>query len=168
MSAIRPVPGSLSIRTCARVATYRQLARELPEPGDTVIEIGSAEGHTTHCLARRAGRVIAVEKSAACLDIARERCARHGNITWVHADAFDLGDVQSHTGRADLVFIDIGGSSWAWLALKLAGMYRQMFQPRVMVIRNVGLNDFVCAVDGSEPQAPPGHWRMPRRPREGE
>lgn len=168
MSADRPAPGSLSIRTCSRVAAYRQLARQLPEPGDTVIEIGSAEGHTTQCLARKAGRVIAVEKSAACVDIARERCARHGNITWVNTDAFDLRDVQTHADRADIVFIDIGGSSWAWLALKLAGMYRQMFQPRVMVIRNVGLNDFVCAVEGSETQAPPGHWRMPGGSGEGE
>ena len=156
-----PGSGSLEVRVCARVAAYRALARTLPESGDTVVELGAAEGHTTGFLARRAERVIAVEKSAACLEIARDRCARRSNITWVNADAFELGEIQAHTSRADLVFLDIGGSSWAWLALKLAGMYRQMFQPRVMVIRNVGLNDFVCAVQGREEDAPAGHWRIP-------
>ncbi len=125
----------LKVYLCARVSAYRELARGLAGPEDVVIEVGAAEGHTTGYLARRARRVIAVEKAAQCMQRARERCRAQDNIDWLEVDAHDLDAVRKAVpdGGVDLVFIDIGGSTRQWLALKLAGMYRQMFRPRVLV-----------------------------------
>lgn len=158
----------LSVYLCARVATYRDLARGLTGPQDVVVELGASEGHTTCTLARRAQRVIAVEKSAASLEIARRRCPCQSNITWLELDAAEVGEVSKLVEQVDLIFLDVGGSAKPTLALKLAGMYRQMFRPRAMVIRNVGLNDFAAALVSVESEAPAGHWRNPHAPSRGE
>lgn len=155
--------GGLGLYVCARVARYRKLARELVRPEHVVIEVGAAEGHTTQYLAARAGRVIAIEKTTQCIQRAQKRCANQGDITWLQVDAYELGQVRKATDRADMVFIDIGGSTRGWRVVKLAGMYRQMFRPSAMVLRNVGLNDLVAAVRGCELGAPAGHWREPHR-----
>lgn len=155
----------LALHVCARIGAYRKLARELPRATDTVVELGAAEGHTTLQLARRAQRVIAVEKTTQPLDRARERCGKLDNITWLQTDAFEPGEVLKLVPRADLVFVDIGGSSWPSLALRLAAIYRHMLRPRALVVRNVELNDFAAAVSSSEADAPPGPWRAPYRER---
>jgi precorrin-6B methylase 2 len=155
----------LELHVCARIGVFRKLARDLPLPTDTVVELGAAEGHTTLQLARRAQRVIAVEKTTQPLDRARERCARCGNITWLQTDAFEPGEVLKLVPRADLVFIDIGGSTWPSLALRLAAIYRHMLRPRALVVRNVELNDFTAAVTSFEAEAPAGPWRDPYRER---
>lgn len=155
----------LEIHLCARVGAFRKLARDLPRPTDMVVELGAAEGHTTLHLARRARWVIAVEKTTQPLDRARERCVKHSNITWLQTDAFEPGEVLKLVPRADLVFIDIGGSTWPSLALRLAAIYRHMLRPRALVVRNVELNDFAAAVTGFEAEAPPGPWRDPYRER---
>jgi len=146
---------------CARVGTYRQFARRLPRETDTVIELGSAEGHTTMYLARRAAQVIAVEQASACVERAKLRCARYANITWLELDAFDTAQVLRCAPRADLVFADLGGSTWPSLALRAAAIYQHLYKPRAMVIRNVALNDFAAAITSCEADAPPGHWRDP-------
>jgi predicted O-methyltransferase YrrM len=151
----------LELHVCAHVGQYRRLARELPGAPDVVIELGAAEGHATLHLARRAARVIAVEQSAECLARARERCARCENVTWLCQDAFEAQELLAHTPGADLVFVDIGGSTWPSLALRLGALYRYVFRPRGLVIRNVGLNDFVAAVKSYEGEAGPGVWRKP-------
>lgn len=152
---------ALDLYLCAHVGRYRKLARELVQAGDVVIELGAAEGHTTLHLARRAARVLAVEHSAECLNRARERLASQTNVTWLCQDAFEAEALLAHVPGADLVFVDIGGSTWPSLALRLAALYRQVFRPRGVVIRNVGLNDFAAAIREFEPDAEAGAWRRP-------
>lgn len=154
---------AFEVHVCAQVGTYRRFARTHVVPGDTVVELGAAEGHTTMRLAGRARRVIAVEKSAANVALASERCARFGNITFVNADAFDAGRVLAQTEGAEVIFVDIGGSTWPGICLHLASTYRYLFRPRLMVIRNVELNDFVCGVGSCESTARPGLWRNPHK-----
>ncbi len=57
---------------------------------ETVLEIGSGCGMLTAHLARRAGRVVAVELDRRLVRVARELCAGVGDIQWVQADA--IGD----------------------------------------------------------------------------
>jgi len=160
------------IHVCAGVGAYRSFAKTHVRLTDVVVELGAAEGHTTERLAKRAARVIAVEKSACNVKRAKERCAGLSNIEWVCADAFDAREVLAHTTSADAVFVDIGGSTWPGLALHLSASYRFLFRPRVMVIRNVELNDFVAGVGTCEPGARKGLWRDPHkevgRPRPGD
>jgi 23S rRNA (adenine-N6)-dimethyltransferase len=58
-------------------------------PGDLVVEIGPGRGACTFALARRAARVIAVEKDPAWADALRREVRRRRlrNVTVMHADA---------------------------------------------------------------------------------
>jgi 23S rRNA (adenine-N6)-dimethyltransferase len=69
-----------------------RLAAELVEqagvgPADLVVEIGAGTGELTLALARRAGRVLAIEYDPRLAGTARRRVAAHGNVTVVTADA---------------------------------------------------------------------------------
>lgn len=71
------------------------LAAELVEQagvgsGDLVVEIGAGTGVLTEALARRAGRVVAVECDPRLAERARGRLARFGNVRVVTADALTL------------------------------------------------------------------------------
>ena len=58
--------------------------------GDLVVEIGAGTGVLTEALARRAGRVVAVECDPRLAERARARLAAYGNVTVVTADALVL------------------------------------------------------------------------------
>lgn len=71
------------------------LAAELVEqagvgPGDLVVEIGAGTGVLTEALARRAGRVVAVEYDPRLAERARARVAGFGNVRVLTADARTL------------------------------------------------------------------------------
>jgi 23S rRNA (adenine-N6)-dimethyltransferase len=57
------------------------------EAGDLVVEIGAGTGVLTKALARRAGRVVAIECDPRLADRARDRLAGLGNVRVVTADA---------------------------------------------------------------------------------
>ena len=58
--------------------------------GDLVVEVGAGTGVLTEALARRAGRVIAVEYDPRLAARARSRLAGYGNVRVVTADALTL------------------------------------------------------------------------------
>ena len=71
------------------------LAAELVEQagvgdGDLVVEIGAGSGVLTEALARRAGRVVAIECDPRLAERARARLAGFGNVRVVTADALAL------------------------------------------------------------------------------
>jgi 23S rRNA (adenine-N6)-dimethyltransferase len=71
------------------------LAAELVEQagvgsGDLVVEIGAGTGVLTEALARRAGRVVAVEYDPRLADRVRSRLARYPNVRVLTADARSL------------------------------------------------------------------------------
>jgi 23S rRNA (adenine-N6)-dimethyltransferase len=72
-----------------------RLAAELVEQagvgaGDLVVEIGAGSGVLTEVLARRAGRVVAVERDPRLAERARVRLAGFGNVRVVTADALAM------------------------------------------------------------------------------
>ena len=143
----------------SRVSTYRRLARELVGPEDVVIELGSSEGRCTRMLARRARRVIAVEKTRAGCAKTRQAVARWDNVVVLCQDAFDLRPIMDLSNRADAVFVDIGGSAPAWQTMRLAGNYLSIFRPGVLVMRNTRLASFVASLEWAEPDIAGRYWR---------
>ncbi len=75
-------------------------------PLDNVLEIGPGLGTLTHELARRAGRVVAVELDRALLPVLEETLAGLDNVTVVHGDAV----------RVDLAALCGGTAAWKVVA----------------------------------------------------
>jgi 23S rRNA (adenine-N6)-dimethyltransferase len=66
------------------------VARAGVGPADLVVEIGAGTGVLTRALARRAGRVLAIELDPRLAAKARDRLAAHDNVEVVAADALRL------------------------------------------------------------------------------
>jgi ubiquinone/menaquinone biosynthesis C-methylase UbiE len=63
------------------------------QPGEAALDIGCGPGYLTAEMAQRvgeAGRVLGIDTSQPMLDIARRRCASHGNVALERADAVRL------------------------------------------------------------------------------
>lgn len=71
----------------AAMPTIEKIVAALgPDQNDCVIEIGSGLGIMTRLIAKQAGRVIAIERDHALLDIARKELADIKNIAWIEGD----------------------------------------------------------------------------------
>jgi len=138
----------------ATVGAYRRFCRKAPRPGEVSLELGAAQGLATRMIARRSALVHAVEKSAAMAERTRQTTAKLANVRVIVADAEDLGLVRAHAPRADLIFLDVGGSTPVAKVLDLARWYEELYRPRALVIRSVNLNHFVAGLasveEGSE------------------
>lgn len=66
-----------------------------------VLEIACGTGNWTQVLSRRAVSVLAVDQSAAYLDIARSKKYAHDNVTFLRADAYSLEKLE---GSYDAAF----------------------------------------------------------------
>jgi precorrin-6B methylase 2 len=154
-------PRQTETHLVARAGTFRKLSGSLPRPGEVALELGAAHGLATQALAERCEWVYAVEKSAAMLEKARRATADLPNVRLFRADAEHPGLVRAHVPRADLVFLDIGGSAPAAQVLHLGHLYRELYQPRALVMRCVYLNNFVAGLASAETTYGPSIWTKP-------
>ena len=155
-------PRDCETHLVARAKTYRALCRSLPRPQETALELGAAHGLATRRLGEVCATVYAVEKSPAMAAKAREATAHLPNVRVIVASADDPGFVRAHVPRADVLGVDIGGSTPLVKVMHVARVYRELFQPRVLIIRSVYLNNFVAGLASSEPTYGPSIWtRLP-------
>jgi len=129
---------------------FRRLCRKLPQRDEIALELGASHGVATQFLARKCAEVYAVEKSAEMAQRVRIATAHLPNVRVVEVDAREPGLVRAHVPHADLVFIDIGGSTPVRQVMQTAWVHGEMYQPRVMVIRSVNLNAFVASLSSFE------------------
>jgi 16S rRNA (adenine1518-N6/adenine1519-N6)-dimethyltransferase len=81
-------------------ATIRKIVLAIaPSGADTIIEIGAGLGLMTGLIAERAGRVIALERDASLIGIARAELGEFHNIEWVEGDVLDAR-IESLAGGA--------------------------------------------------------------------
>lgn len=135
----------------ASVEQYRQLARELPQGEDCVVEIGASTGRTTTILAENASTVVAIEKGEPPVAEARRAAQTLRNVRIRRKDAFDISGLFSEAPLADMVFIDVGGDAPVENSVALLRIYRAVYAPREMVLRNITLCKIVNAITMCEP-----------------
>ncbi|MGQ9732230.1 MAG: class I SAM-dependent methyltransferase [Candidatus Zipacnadales bacterium] len=153
-----PPPRACETHLCASVKRFRELCAALPRPEETVLELGAAQGLATRVLARVSNKVYAVEKSSAMAEKARAATARYPHVTIIVANADDLGIVRAHVPQADVICLDIGGSTPFPKVVHRAREYRELYQPRVLVMRSVYLNNFVAQLTSVESIAGSSLW----------
>jgi precorrin-6B methylase 2 len=145
-----PSPRPRETHLVSRKGAFRRMCRKLPQAGEVALELGASHGIATGFLALKCARVYAVEKSPEMADLAREATAHSPNVTVIVADTEEPGLVRAYVPRADLVFIDIGGSTPLRVVIHAAWVYGNLYQPRAMVIRSVNLNAFVASLASFE------------------
>jgi ubiquinone/menaquinone biosynthesis C-methylase UbiE len=66
---------------------HRYLLRQLPAQCEAALDVGCGTGSFSRLLAKRAGRVVAVDFAPRMIEVARERSKRYPNLQFVVADA---------------------------------------------------------------------------------
>jgi precorrin-6B methylase 2 len=134
------------IYLAADVKTFRRFAAELPTKDDVVLELGCSTGKTTKILAKSAGTVFAIEKNKIA-DAARDNLNRFENVTIIHEDAQNIYQIFEKVGAVKIIFIDIGGNALPWQTVSLAQKYMKMLSPRILVMRNNELSEFISSLE---------------------
>jgi 16S rRNA (adenine1518-N6/adenine1519-N6)-dimethyltransferase len=113
----------------------KMIAVAAPETRDVVLEIGPGAGSLTLGLAKRAGRVVAVEKDPKLVAILRETLSGLENVRVVTADALDLD--LSQTGATTLV-ANLPYNVAATLVIRVLEQAPEIETLTVMTQREVG------------------------------
>ena len=129
------------------VGEYRRAVRELVEPGGRVLELGCGFGRSVELLAKAGYRVLGVDRSWEAIEGAKRRTARFKEARVERVDAFNVKEVRKlvseHLGSVDAVMIDIGGVEDPGKVLNLARTYIKALKPKVVVVKNTLLYEFI-------------------------
>ncbi len=153
-----PAPGVVEGRLAGRawyvvadVEDYRVLAERLVQPTDCVVEVGASTGETTILLAHRAGRVVAVEKSAERVVHLTELARAHRNVEIVHAEEGTVESALPALPRtADVLLVDVGGNAPAAFAAPLCLEYARALEPRCVVFRNHQFHEYLLSLRAAD------------------
>jgi 23S rRNA (adenine-N6)-dimethyltransferase len=135
------------------------LAAELVEqagvgPGDLVVEIGAGTGVLTEALARRAGRVVAVECDPRLAERARARLARHGNARVVTADALAVPPPR----RPFRVVANLPFGSTAAMLRRLLGDPRSRLERADLIVQEQAARRYAARRPGTPETIAWGAW----------
>jgi precorrin-6B methylase 2 len=143
---------------------YRRLAQEGIEAGSTVVEIGCSTGRTTRLLARRCGRVVAVDVSQEMVVRVQKDLADCPNVLVARVDGRDAETLAQLAGRPDTVFVDVGGDALLENVLTVLWQCVRSLRPqRRVIVRSRNLAYLMRLVSEIEPIAfPEGRSDLPK------
>ena len=135
------------------------LAAELVEQagvraGDLVVEIGAGTGVLTEALARRAGRVVAIEYDPRLAERARARLAGFGNVRVVTADALALPPPR----RPFRVVANLPFGSTAAVLRRLLGDPRTRLERADLVVQEQAARRYAARRPGAPETIAWGAW----------
>lgn len=139
------------IQIVSSTERYRTLARELPKPNDSVLEIGCASGDATHQLAKSGANVLAIDLSEGVTNKVAADLSDFPNVTVACLDGRNISTLAKHMPAPNILFIDIGGDA---LLDNIAFQVRQClraFKPRTIIIRNFELAALASCITDVEP-----------------
>jgi len=132
-------------------ARYHQAVCDAIKPGDAVIEIGPHTGKSTRMIAKKAKKVIAIDKSKQAEDAFKEKPK---NVTFLRGDVRffkTIDEVLKHTKKCDVLAVDMGGGRFPDTVFKVWAVWSGVFKPRDSIIRNCGLGEFVKRAKIADP-----------------
>jgi tRNA A58 N-methylase Trm61 len=109
-------------------------------------------------LSKSAGRVFGVEKNQ-IVDKAKDNLKKFENVTIIHEDAQNIYRIFEKVGPVSMIFIDIGGNALPWRTVSFAEKYMRMFSPKVIVLRNHKLSEFISSLEYCE-KRDTGRWSI--------
>ena len=140
-------------------SSYRKAVIDSINEQDCVLEIGCHVGVTTALVAKIAKLSYGIDSSEYSINMAKKRHLngkKPTNLLFFCVDAFDQRSVLKHlTGtdasvHVDVILIDISGNREPSLVLRLLESYDRIFSPRLFIIKNFKLHNFVELSDTTE------------------
>ena len=140
-------------------SSYRKAVIDSINKQDCVLEIGCHVGVTTALVAKLAKFSYGIDSSEYSINMAKKRHLigkKSTNLLFFCVDAFDQRSVLKHlTGtdasvHVDVILIDISGNREPSLVLRLLESYDRIFSPRLFIIKNFKLHNFVELSDTTE------------------
>ncbi len=129
-----------------RSRLYRELLDKYVKPGDVVIEIGPHVGSATKLYFGRTKLTVAVDIGVQSEAAFRKLGENSSNLFFLRDDARSFDAVKAvleKTQRCDVLAVDLGGGRFADTVFKVWAVWSGVFRPRVSVVRNRSIAEFV-------------------------
>ncbi|RAP46027.1 MAG: SAM-dependent methyltransferase [Methanosphaera sp. rholeuAM6] len=122
---------------------------------DNVVEIGCHIGTSTKIISRlnQDGTVYAFDNSPESVEAMNNLGIEYANIKFFNADVRNeevLYDFAEKYGKIDVLCVDLGGGYHPDTVFKVFFIWSSVLKPRVSLIRNRGLIDFINSSISSE------------------
>ncbi|MDR0900472.1 MAG: class I SAM-dependent methyltransferase [Methanobrevibacter sp.] len=127
---------------------YRNQLLEFLKDKDTVVELGCHIGKTTEIIANinNNGKIIALDNSPEAVDKMDKLASKFSNIEFISADVRlhdTLEKVIKKISTCDILSVDLGGGYHPDTVFKVYYIWASTLKPKITLIRNKGLIDFV-------------------------
>lgn len=122
---------------------------------DNVVEIGCHVGVSTRIISRlcQDGTVYAFDNSPESIEAMNNLKIQYSNIEYINADVrekYVLNNFLEKGEKVDVLCVDLGGGYHPDTVFKVFFIWSSILQPRVSLIRNKGLIDFISSTNTTE------------------
>lgn len=140
------------------IKVYRQELINNIQKADVVVELGCHVGNSTAIIAELSpnGRVIALDNSPEAVNPMKLLEEKNSNINFYKADVrlhetLEMVAKQiKELGRCDVLSVDLGGGYHPDTVFKVFFIWSSTLKPRLTIIRNRGLVDFIHSAQAQE------------------
>lgn len=137
------------------IKEYRNQLLDMIKNGDTIIELGCHVGNSTKLILDNFDKckLIALDNSPEAIEPMKTLKSNYNNLTFIPGDVRlheKIKEVFKLIQRCDVLSIDLGGGYHPDTTFKVFYIWSSTFKPRVTLIRNKGLIDFVSSTIKSD------------------
>ena len=143
------------IRISYDIDIYRKQLEEILKKEDVVIELGCHVGNTSEIIAKKVknGKLIALDNSPEAIEKMNELSKKYNNLEFISGDVRlhnILEEVAEKTKECDILSVDLGGGYHPDTTFKVYFIWASVLKPKITLIRNRGLIDFIRSSETEE------------------
>jgi 23S rRNA U2552 (ribose-2'-O)-methylase RlmE/FtsJ len=147
------------IKVLYDIKVYRQVLKDIIKKDDVVVELGCHVGNSTKIIADLAyddGFIIALDNSPEALKPMKSLEEEYSYLDFIKADVRlhetleEVARKIEKIGRCDVLSVDLGGGYHPDTTFKVFFIWSSTLKPRVTIIRNRGLVDFIHSASTDE------------------
>jgi len=130
------------------IELYRKQLKEVLNERDIVVELGCHVGNTSEIIAEKVktGKLIALDNSPESIPKMNSLAEKYKNLEFISGDVRlhdTLEKVFKSLNKCDILSVDLGGGYHPDTTFKVYFIWASLLKPKVTLIRNRGLIDFV-------------------------
>lgn len=140
------------------IKVYREVLRDIIQRDDVIVELGCHVGNSTRIIADLSsnGQIISLDNSPEAVKPMKLLEEKYSQIKYYKADVrlhetLEIVAKQiKKIGRCDVLSVDLGGGYHPDTVFKVFFIWSSTLKPRVTIIRNRGLVDFIHSASADE------------------